>query len=169
MVRSTTKAAPFIYLIIPAHVCTWECNDHRALRPTGRLTLHPWPPSAGQTLTLEQMDNGLYALSAPEHTLLLPALATALPFTFCCPPFLFLHLPWPALDCLNSWRYARASLFFCLLCISVILPLHSSFTALMFHHIPCFTFSLFHLPLSLSHPPAGASHMLIWTANTPPG
>lgn len=92
----------FIYLLILCPVCTCEHTDHGTLGPTGRLTLHPWPPSAGQTLTLEQMDNGLCALSAPVHTLLLPALDTAFPFTSCCPPFLFFHLPCPAFDCLNS-------------------------------------------------------------------
>lgn len=96
----------FIYLIILPHVCTCEeRTDHDALGPTGRLTLHPWPPSsAGQTLTLEQMDNGLDALSASGHTLRPPALATALPFTSCCPPFLLLHLSCPAPDCLNSQK-----------------------------------------------------------------
>lgn len=105
MVDLFQTASSFIYLIIPSHVCTCERTDHSALGPAGRLTPHPWPPSAGQTLTLEQMDNGLHALSAPDHTLLFPALATAFPFTSCCPLFLFLHLPCPALDCLNSQKH----------------------------------------------------------------
>lgn len=64
------------------------------------------------------MDNGLYALSPPDHTLRLPALATAFPFTSCCPSSLFLHLPCPALDCLNSQthfcRHLYAPLSVCL-------------------------------------------------------
>ncbi|CAB1420479.1 unnamed protein product [Pleuronectes platessa] len=37
--------------------------------------------STGQTLTLGQMDNGLQALSPPDHTLLLPALMMVVPLT----------------------------------------------------------------------------------------
>lgn len=58
----------------------------------GSLTLHPWPPSAGQTLTLEQMDNGVDALSPPDHTLLLP-----------CPRYsLSFHLSLPCLSVPSS-------------------------------------------------------------------
>ena len=52
------------------------------------------------------MDNGLYALSPPDHTLLLAALATAFPFTSRWPSSLFLHLCCPALDCLNSQTHS---------------------------------------------------------------
>ena len=50
---------------------------------TGHRITDPSPltPSAGQTLTLGQMDNGLHALSPPDHTLLLPALMMVVPFT----------------------------------------------------------------------------------------
>lgn len=84
---------PSVYL--PAH---WP----RSPRAKGVVDPSPLTPSAGQTLTLGQMDNGLYALSPPDHTLLLPALSIASPFTSRCPSSLFLHLACPALDCLNS-------------------------------------------------------------------
>lgn len=55
--------------------------------PSGQGVADPSPLtlSAGQTLTLGQMDNGLYALSPPNHTLLLLALAVAFAFTPCYP------------------------------------------------------------------------------------
>lgn len=43
---------------------TMQCSGQRVTDPS------PLTPSAGQTLTLGQMDNGLYALSPPDHTLL---------------------------------------------------------------------------------------------------
>lgn len=147
-----TKASSFIYLLILCPVCTCEHTDHGALGPTGRLTLHPWPPSAGQTLTLEQMDNGLYALSAPVHTLLLPALDTAFPFTSCCPPFLFFHLPCPAFDCLNSLLSECFPISIILFPIELLL-----YCSLYIYIIPCLLFSHFHSLSILTH--AGASFM----------
>lgn len=139
-------------------VCTCECTDHRALGPMGCLTLHPWPPSAGQTLTLEQMDNGLYALSAPDHTLLLPDISAAFPFTSCCPPFLFLHLLPPALDWLNSPKHSDFTfsvIFFSLSIIPFPLELFP-YCSPIFHHITHFGF----IPLSFYiHPHAGAPRL----------
>lgn len=100
------KAPSFIYLIIPSHVCTCKRADHRRPRATG--SPDPWsmtPSSAGQTLTPEQMDNGPDALSALDHTLLLPAFSTAAAFTFFCPPCLSLHLSHPAPDWLRSQNH----------------------------------------------------------------
>lgn len=125
----------FIYLIILPHVCTCkERTDHDALGPTGRLTLHPWlpPSSAGQTLTLEQMDNGLDALSASGHTLRPPALATALPFTSCCPPFLLLHLSCPAPDCLNSQKRKKKTCTPLSLCFAISITLFQHFPHQLF-------------------------------------
>lgn len=102
-------------------MCTCEQRtDHGASGPAGRLTPHPWPlsRSAGQTLTLEQMDNGLDALSVPGHTLRLLALAAALPFTSACPPFLLLHPFCSAPDCLNSKKTHELRLR-CLFCFGV--------------------------------------------------
>lgn len=102
-------------------MCTCEQRtDHGASGPAGRLTPHPWPlsRSAGQTLTLEQMDNGLDALSVPGHTLRLLALAAALPFTSACPPFLLLHPSCSAPDCLNSKKTHELRLR-CLFCFGV--------------------------------------------------
>lgn len=81
--------------------------------PSGQGVADPSPltPSAGQTLTLEQMDNGLHALSPTDHTLLLPALATAFHFTSCCPSSLFLHLQCLALDGLNCPIHSGLQLY----------------------------------------------------------
>lgn len=116
-----------IYLIILSAVCvpasalTTEPSGQRVADPSP-LT----PPSAGQNLTLEQMDNGLYALSPPDHTLLLPPLAAAFPFTSRCPSSLFLHLPCPVLDCLNSQTHSCHHLFLCVSLSLLFLLLHSS-------------------------------------------
>lgn len=142
-----TTASSFIYLIIPSHVCTCERTDHGALGPAGHLTPHPWPPSAGQTLTLEQMDNGLHALSAPDHTLLSPALATAFPFTSCCPLFLFLHLPCPPLDCLNSQKHLCYTFY--VFSFSTILRLNSTPLPLI-SYISCILCIYFYLLRFLS-------------------
>lgn len=109
--RSGQNKSLLLYLPYNPVPCVYlRAHWPRSPRANGSPDLSPMtPPSAGQTLTLEQMDNGLYALSAPDHTLLLPALATALPFTSCCPPFLCLHLPCPVLDCRNSQKHLRST------------------------------------------------------------
>lgn len=149
-----TTASSFIYLIIPSHVCTCERTDHGALGPAGHLTPHPWPPSAGQTLTLEQMDNGLHALSAPDHTLLFPALATAFPFTSRCPLFLFLHLPSPALDCLNSQKHLCFTFYVFFLFYNSPLELHPCWAHVFHVSMLCIYFYLLRfLSLSILHRP----------------
>lgn len=89
------------------------------------------------------MDNGLHALSAPDHTLLFPALATAFPFTSCCPLFLFLHLPCPALDCLNSQKPLCYTFYVFFLFYNSLSKLHPPPPDLFIFHVYCayiFTF-----------------------------
>lgn len=92
------------------------------------------PSSAGQTLTPEQMDNGLDALSALDHTLLLPAFTTAAPFTFCCPPSLPLHLSHPSPGWLNSQNHLCFAFFFFLPISIIPFPLRV-YRAHLFNHI----------------------------------
>lgn len=152
---------PFFYLPYnPVLSVYLRAHWPRSPRAEGSPTFHPLTPSAGQTLTLEQMDNGLYALSPPDHTLLLPALATAFPFTSRCPSSLFLHLPCPALDCLNSQTHSCRHL-----CapLSVCVFHHNSFPSspvlLLLPYITYFIFTLFFpFPPSI-HPHPGASFL----------
>lgn len=152
-------------------MCTCEQHtDHGAPGPAGRLTLHPWPlsRSAGQTLTLEQMDNGLDALSAPGHTLRLPALAAALPFTSACPPFLLLHPSCSAPDCLNTRKTLELHfLWFFFVCFGGVLffvihfsnaslppPLQLDSTCVLFNHLFLIVFihSWHDISSSVHHP-----------------
>lgn len=80
----------------------------------GVTDLSPLTPSAGQTLTLGQMDNRLCALSPPDHTLLLTGLTIASPFTSCCPSSLLPRPPCPALICLNLQIHSCLQSTFCL-------------------------------------------------------
>lgn len=93
------------------------------------------------------MDNGLHALSAPDHTLLSPALATAFPFTSCCPLFLFLHLPCPPLDCLNSQKHLCYTFY--VFSFSTILRLNSTPLPLI-SYISCILCIYFYLLRFLS-------------------
>lgn len=96
--KITWEIGHFIYFTTLSSKWVCLCTDHTTPRSGvhSPFTLDP-PPSAGQTLTLGQMDNGLFALSPSDHSLS-PALSVASHFTSFCPCF---SLPPSSLSCSN--------------------------------------------------------------------